>query len=457
MFQAIRLAIANRGGHAASKSRPSASAAGAQSGVDRRAMAVLSAGHLFTDISQGSIPALLPFLISRQHLNYASASALILAATISSSVIQPLFGHVSDRRSLPWLMPIGPVLGGLGVALIGIAPNYALTFATVVLSGIGVAAFHPEGSRFANYVSGARRSSGMSLFSVGGNIGFALGPVLVTPLVLAFGLHGTLLMIVPTWLMGAVLVAELPRLKTFRGDLVGGRVRASDAKAHWGPFAVLGVVIALRSFVYFGLVTFIPLYYVHYLHTSNATGSAALSVMLVGGAVGTLVGGRLADRFGRRAVLRGSMIVLPPLIVGFLLSGPALAMVFAGLAGAATIATFAVTIVMGQEYLPGRIGVASGVTIGLSIGLGGVGAPLLGLLADAHGLRAVFELVAVFPLLALVLAQTLPRYAPEVEATVAPGGRRTKPAHPSAVKTENREPAGQETGPPARNRPAAAR
>ena len=166
-------------------------------------MAVLSAGHLFTDVSQGSIPALLPFLIVRDHLNYASASALILAATISSSVIQPLFGHVSDRRSLPWLMPLGPALGGLGVALVGIAPSYALTFAAVLVSGIGVAAFHPEGSRFANYVSGARRSSGMSLFSVGGNIGFALGPVLITPLVLVFGLHGTLFVLIPTWLMAA--------------------------------------------------------------------------------------------------------------------------------------------------------------------------------------------------------------------------------------------------------------
>ena len=177
--------------------------ASARPGVDRRAMAALSAGHLFTDVSQGAIPALLPFLIARDHLNYASASALILAATIASSVIQPLFGHISDRRSLPWLMPIGPVLGGIGVGLVGIAPNYALTFAAVLLSGFGVAAFHPEASRFANYVSGQRRSSGMSLFSVGGNVGFALGPVLVTPLVLAFGLSGTLLVIIPTSLMGA--------------------------------------------------------------------------------------------------------------------------------------------------------------------------------------------------------------------------------------------------------------
>ncbi len=378
-------------------------------GVDRRAMGVLSAGHLFTDVGQGSIPALLPFLITRDHLNYASASALVLAATISSSVIQPLFGHVSDRRSLPWLMPLGPALGGLGIALVGIAPSYAFTFAAVLLSGIGVAAFHPEGSRFANYVSGSRRSSGMSLFSVGGNIGFALGPVIVTPLVLAFGLPGTVFVIIPTWAMAAVLVHEVPRLKTFRADLKGGRVQRSDAPDHWGPFIVLGAVIALRSFVYFGFVTFIPLYFIGDLHTSHAVASLALTVMLVGGAVGTLIGGPLADRFGRRAVLRGSMAALPPLIVAFLVSGPAMAIVFAGLAGAVTIATFAVTIVMGQEYLPARIGVASGVTIGLSIGLGGIGAPLLGILADSHGLKSVFEVLVVFPILALALAQLLPR------------------------------------------------
>jgi FSR family fosmidomycin resistance protein-like MFS transporter len=375
-------------------------------------MATLSAGHLFTDISQGSIPALLPFLISKDDLSYAAASALVLAATISSSVIQPLFGHISDRVSVPWLMPLGPLLGGLGVALAGLAPSYGLTFAAIVLSGIGVAAFHPEGSRFANYVSGSRRASGMSLFSVGGNIGFALGPVLVTPLVLAFGLHGTAFVLIPTWLMAAILVRELPRLRAFRTDVVRGRIQSSEQHEAWGPFALLAGVIALRSFVYFGLVTFIPLYYIRVLHTGKAFGNSALAAMLLGGAAGTLIGGPLADRFGRRAVLVGSMLILPPLVVAFMLSGPVLGLVFATLAGAATIATFAVTIVMGQEYLPGRLGVAAGVTIGLSIGLGGIGAPLLGLLADAHGLKAVFVAIGVLPLLALALATALPGKRP---------------------------------------------
>jgi FSR family fosmidomycin resistance protein-like MFS transporter len=381
-------------------------------GVDRRAMTVLSLCHMFTDIAQGSIPALLPFLIAENHISIAAASALVLAATVSSSVIQPLFGLASDRLSLPWLMPLGPALGGLGVALVGFAPNYALTFAAVLLSGLGVAAFHPEGSRFANYVSGSRRASGMSRFSVGGNIGFALGPVFVTPLLIAFGLHGTAFLLIPTWAMAAVMIHELPRLKTFRRDVVGGRVRRDRQHDAWGPFSVLAAVIAVRSFVYFGMVTFIPLYYDHVLHTSKALGSVALSAMLLGGAVGTLAGGPVADRFGRRNVLIGSMLVIPPLVVGFLLSGPILGVAFAALAGAATIATFAVTIVMGQEYLPGRLGVSAGVTIGLSIGLGGVGAPLLGLLADAHGLKAVFEVVAVLPFLALALTLALPRRTP---------------------------------------------
>jgi FSR family fosmidomycin resistance protein-like MFS transporter len=384
-------------------------------------MATLSAGHLFTDISQGSVPALLPFLISRDHLSYAAVSALVLAATISSSVIQPLFGFLSDRYSLPWLMPLGPALGGLGIALVGIAPSYGLIFASVSLSGMGVASFHPEGSRFANYVSGARRASGMSLFSVGGNLGFALGPVLVTPLILAFGLHGTLFVLIPTWSAALLLTLELPHLRGFRRDVRAGRVIRTDHHEAWRPFGILAGVIALRSFVYFGLVTFIPLYYLRVLHAPTALGNSALTVMLLGGAVGTLIGGPLADRFGRRTVLIGSMLTLPPLIGGFLLAGRATGMALLAVAGAATIATFAVTIVMGQEYLPGRLGVAAGVTIGLSIGLGGVGTPLLGLLADAHGLRAVFVAIGLLPLLALALTLALPssRTAPEPRTKAA--------------------------------------
>jgi len=376
-------------------------------------MAVLSAGHLFTDVNQGAVAALLPFLIAERGLSLAAAGALVLASTISSSVVQPLFGIFSDNRPIPALMALGVLLAGTGMALVGIAPNYPLIFLCVVVSGIGVAAFHPEAARFANYVSGSRRAQGMSFFSVGGNVGVALGPVLTTPVVLLFSLPGTLFLALPAALMAAVLFHEIPRMLGFKPESAEERGEEPvAAPEHWGPFARMVGLVAVRSLVYFGLVAFVASYYERVLGTSPAFGNAALTVMLFGGAGGTLIMGPLADRFGRRTVVGASMLVLPPLIYGFTLAGPVPGMVLLALVGAATVGTFGVTVVMGQEYLPGRIGLAAGITMGLSIGLGGVGAPLLGLLADKAGLSATMLLIAALPVLGLLLAFTLPRKVP---------------------------------------------
>jgi MFS transporter, FSR family, fosmidomycin resistance protein len=165
----------------------------------------------------------------------------------------------------------------------------------------------------------------------------------------------------------------------------------------------------VRSFVYFGLVTFVSSYYIQVLGSSTLLANSALSVMLFAGGVGTLVGGPLADRIGRRAVLAVSMLLLSPLIYAFTLSGPRLGMILLALIGAATIGTFGVTVVMGQEYLPGRIGVAAGVTMGLSIGLGGIGAPIFGALADKQGLPTTMLAISALPLIGLLLALSLPR------------------------------------------------
>jgi FSR family fosmidomycin resistance protein-like MFS transporter len=378
-------------------------------GVDRRAMGVLSSGHLFTDLNQGAVAALLPFLISERGLSLAAAGALVFAATVSSSLVQPLFGIFSDRNPIPALMPLGVLLAGVGMALAGVAPSYPLIFASVVVSGIGVAAFHPEAARFANYVSGARRARGMSFFSVGGNAGFALGPIVATPLVLAFGLPGTLFLALPATLMAGVMFAETPRMLRLAPEEAADGTREVDAsRERWGPFAVMVAVVAVRSFVYFGLVAFVAAYYERVHGASAALGNVALTVMLAAGAVGTLLMGPLADRFGRKAVLAWSMLALSPLVLGFTLVGPYAGMALLALVGAATVGTFGVTVVMGQEYLPGRIGLAAGVTMGLSIGLGGVGAPLLGLLADAGGLKTTMLAVAALPVLGLALALTLP-------------------------------------------------
>ncbi len=305
------------------------------------------------------------------------------------------------------------------MALAGVAPSYPLIFLCVVVSGIGVAAFHPEAARFANYVSGSRRARGMSFFSVGGNAGFALGPVFVTPLVLLFGLPGALFLALPAVVMCAVLFYEIPRMLGFKPETVesarGGTVVA--APEHWGPFARMIAVVTVRSFVYFGLVAFVAAYYERVLEVSAALGNVALAVMLSGGAVGTLIMGPLADRFGRRTILGASMLLLGPLVFAFTLSGAYAGMALLALVGAVTIGTFGVTVVMGQEYLPGRIGLAAGITMGLSIGLGGIGAPLLGLLADGAGLPVTMLVIAALPLPGVLLSFTLPRRVPDPPGT----------------------------------------
>jgi FSR family fosmidomycin resistance protein-like MFS transporter len=381
-------------------------------------MTVLSAGHLFTDVNHGAVAALLPFLVAERGLSLAAAGALILASTVSSSVVQPLFGIFSDNRPMAALMPLGVLIGGGGLSLAGLAPSYPLIFLCVVVSGIGVAAFHPEAARFANYVSGSRRARGMSFFSVGGNAGVALGPVLVTPFVLIFGLPGTLFLALPAAVMAAVLSHEIPRMLDFEpGEVQSESGEPVAAPEHWGPFARMVGIVVVRSFVYFGLVAFVASYYERVLGTSPAFGNAALTVMLVGGAVGTLLMGPLADRFGRRTILGASMLLLGPLVFAFTLSGAYAGMALLALVGAVTIGTFGVTVVMGQEYLPGRIGLAAGITMGLSIGLGGIGAPLLGLLADGAGLSVTMLVIAALPLPGVLLSFTLPRRVPAPPGT----------------------------------------
>jgi FSR family fosmidomycin resistance protein-like MFS transporter len=375
-------------------------------GLDRRALGVLGAGHLCADLCQGAVPALLPFLAAEHGYSYAALGALVLASTLGSSIVQPLFGLLSDRLARPWLIPAGLVMAGGGIALAGPAPTYGLTAAAVVVSGLGVAMFHPEGAKFAGIASRGRSGRGMSLFSVGGNAGFALGPALTTPLVLVFGLAGTLALVLLPLAAAVLTVRELPRLRALatpthaRGDASG--------EDDWGALARVGGLVALRTGVYFGLQAFVPAYFVIELASSETVGNTALTIMLAAGAVGTLVGGGLVDRWGARPVLIGTMTLLLPLLLVLPLVDVVAAIVLLGAVGFVAISTFSVTVIMGQAYLPSRPGLASGVMLGLAIGLGGVAATALGAIADAHGLRAVLWTVAVLPVPAILLALTLP-------------------------------------------------
>jgi MFS transporter, FSR family, fosmidomycin resistance protein len=373
--------------------------------IDRRAMALLSSGHLATDFANGTLPALIPFLRERFSLSYTLVGLLVLSSQASSSLIQPLFGLWSDRRGAMWLLPGGVALTAVGIALAADAPRYWLVLVLVLVSGLGSAAFHPEGSKFAGYVSGRKRASGMSLFSIGGNLGFALGPVVATLLVHEFGLRGGLLLALPGLLVAAAALALTPYLRTF----VPAR-RRSDRGVHPdrpGAMALLLGVVALRSVAWFGLITFVPLWEVHLGH-SKAHGNHLLALMLFAGGVGTLLLGPLADRFGRRTVLLASVVLTSPLIFVFLQVGGLPGAIALALVGACIVGTFGVTMVMSQEYLPGHIGTASGLSIGLSVGLGGVAAVGLGRLADATSLHTALVVSAAAPLAAIVFAALLP-------------------------------------------------
>jgi MFS transporter, FSR family, fosmidomycin resistance protein len=382
--------------------------AGIATGVDRRALAVLSSGHLCVDLCQGAVPALLPFLAAERGYSYAALGGLVLASTIGSSIVQPLFGLLSDRFARPWMMSGGLVLAGVGLALAGPAPTYGWTLAAVTVSGLGVAAFHPEGAKFAGIASRERRGRGMSLFSVGGNAGFALGPALTTPLVLLFGLSGTLALVALPLAAAVLTRRELGRLLELERVAVSRRAGATADEDDWGAFSRLSAVIALRTGIYFGLQAFVPIYFVVELASSEAAGNAALTLMLAAGAAGTLVGGGLVDRWGARTVLVGTLVVVLPMLLVLPLVGAAAATVLLGAIGFVTIASFAITVVLGQAYLPSRLGLASGVTLGVAIGLGGIAATALGVVADAHGVETVLWTVAALPLPAILLALSLP-------------------------------------------------
>ena len=259
-------------------------------------------------------------------------------------------------------MPAGVLLAGAGIGLAGVAPSYALTFAAIVLSGIGVAAFHPEGARHANYASGASKARGMSLFAVGGNAGFALGPVLTTVCVLAVGLPGTLLLALLPLAAGVTLLVKRARLHGLRVRGAAAAEARPDAalQDRWGPFARLTAVISLRSCVHFGLLAFVPVWFVTTLGTSEAAGNGALTAMLAAGAVGTVIGGRIADTVGRRTILLGALALAGPALVAFIQAPIGLAFPLIALTGMLVVGTFAITVVLGQEYLPNRLGMASG-------------------------------------------------------------------------------------------------
>ena len=371
--------------------------------TERTRLAFLTCTHVVDDLYQGAVPALLPFLAIERHYSYTGLTGITLAATFLASVVQPGFGALTDRyRNLGWLVAAGLLVAGLGIGLSGLGDNYLITWCAVAASGVGVAAYHPEATRTARGMAGDSTQA-MSWFTVGGNLGIALGPVVVTPVLLATRLHGTPLLALPALVMAAVLAVRRP-WRVAAGPRSDGAPASAGRADDWRGFARLTVVVVLRSIAYFALASLLALFAIRHFHLSAGAGSAVLTVFVASGVIGTLSGGWLADRWQRIGILRLGY-GLAALGVLLLVAAPDVAVLFvaAFMLGIVLFAPFAVQVTLGQDFLPNRIGIASGVTLGLATSAGGVAAPLFGLLADTYGLSVALGAVVVFPAAACAL------------------------------------------------------
>lgn len=362
---------------------------------------------MVVDIYQGAVLALLPFLRTALLLSYAGTGAIILVSNLTSSVIQPLFGYFADRLSRRWLLPVSVFIAGFGTALMGVAPNYAVLQLFVVVSGLGVAAYHPEGFRVASEVSGDRKATGLSFFSIGGNAGFALGPPITTALVAGFGLPGSLGLLLPALVVSGLLAGAPPlsapaASRRAAAPLLGAR------ETMWGAMGLLIVVVVLRSWTQFGFTTFIPFFYIDHLGADPRLVGPLLFVFLGAGAVGTLVGGPIADRWGPRRFLVSVFSLAAPLGVGFLFARGLWSFVLLGALGFVLVSTFSVSVVLAQAYLPRHPGMAAGLNAGFAIGAGGMGVALLGWVADHWGLLVALGVTAAMPFLGFAATLFLP-------------------------------------------------
>ncbi|MFH9297278.1 MFS transporter [Streptomyces sp. NPDC017520] len=377
---------------------------------------LLSVGHACVDVYQGSVAALVPFFLAERSYSLAVASGIVLAASLLSSVAQPLFGVLTDRWAMPWLLPVSTLLGGVGIALSGLSGSYALTLVFVALSGIGVAAYHPESARAARIAArGSHRAMGW--FSTGGTVGFALAPLMVAAAMSVGGLRWTPLLVLPA-LVGAALCLPVVRVLQQR-QAAGPRTTPPAGSDDVASFVRLSLAVVFRSIAFIGLSTFVSLYVRQRLGGGIAVGTAALSVLYLGSTVGAVLGGSLAARWDRVVVARWSYLVTVAAVAGVVwVPGPAV-FLFLALTSAGLYVPFSLQVTLGQDYLPSRVGTASGITLGLTVSVGGLASPAVGALADATSLQTALAPLVAMPLLSWLLFRTLPE--PGVPGAESPG------------------------------------
>jgi MFS transporter, FSR family, fosmidomycin resistance protein len=393
-----------------------------------KALALLIAGHFVTDINTGALPAFLPFIKDSLDLSYTRAASIILFFNVTSSVIQPLFGYLSDRWSVRWLLPVGPLLASLGLGLLGLGPSYAWILLFASLSGLGQASYHPEGFKTVSFLGGKKKATIFSIFHFGGNLGFAVGPILATFFFVHLGLHGSLLFIIPGVILTAVFLI-IPHWKV--ETKLPPRAAASDGETaslrqNSIPMTLLILVVVLRSATRLGLMTFVPFYFINVLHRDPLTAGKYLSTFLFAGTVGILAGGPLADRFGYKKMVLITLALSSVFLYLFYATEGTLSLVFFSIAGLALISSNSTTMAMAQSFMPRNLGMASGLILGFSMGIGGVSTTLLGLVADHWGIPATLQITCLLPIPAFLACWPI-SYPPAEMRNGELGMRNSKP------------------------------
>lgn len=362
---------------------------------------LLSLGHLSVDLAPGALPAILPFLVLHNGLSYTEVAGLMFASSCLSSVVQPAFGYWADKSSKTWFMSLGIVMSGVGLGLSGLATNYWLIFLAVTVMGIGSSVYHPVAAQTVNRIS-QQKAADMGIFSVGGNIGFGIAPLIAAAALTAWGTPGTILFAVWGVAMAALMLWSVQKMTGTAGATDQSNPKTpqnhtTNRSNDWPAFARLSLVILFRSVAMTATLVFLPLFCIKQFGISEAFSSTLLTFLCLCGAVMTALGGWLTERLGLVHACKLGYLGLAPAFA-LLLVAPSVWWVFA-LAAVISFSlngTYAAFVVLGQTYLAKNVGFASGVTMGLAASLGGIFTPLLGVLADTYGIEwAVYALIAI--------------------------------------------------------------
>ncbi|OZI32504.1 MFS transporter [Bordetella genomosp. 10] len=373
---------------------------------DRVRLGLLTSTHAVNDLYQGLVPALLPFMVLERGYNYTAASGLMLAATGLSSVVQPLFGLYADKAPRGWMVPLGFLVAALGLVLAGMSGgSYIATWLAAALCGLGIAAYHPPATVAARAAGGGSQRA-MSVFAVGGTIGASFAPFLANAVVGGGALDRSWLLALPAVLMAMLWLAATTGACKRGGAHAQARRIADHATNDWRAFALLCGVIVGWSIPYVTVLSMLSLYVTRELGGAPYMGAAALTSFTAAGAAGTLLGGWLADRWGRMPAIRLGYMLALPAMGGLALAPDAVwAWCCTGALGVAMFLPFSAQVTLAQDYLPRNPATASGITLGLAMSIGGMVSPLFGLLSDARGLR--YTLTCVLVVLAVSAALAL--------------------------------------------------